>query len=109
MVLKLNAKRNRRLRKKLFVDEYSVYGQKFKVKLVDNEEQEDNFLDDFCDLLGSMNMYCAGGNGGFLVCSHGRYDLPSVQQMERIQVLLEQHSAVIELGEFKPLNLHYPD
>ena len=108
-MIKNYAKRNRRIRKKLFVDEYSVYGQEFDLKLIDDEEKEDNFLDDFCELIENMDMHCAGGNGGFLVCCNGRYDLPSEQQINKIKSTLEQHSAVVEFGEFKPLNLHYPD
>ncbi len=106
-MIKDKAKRNRRIRKKLFVDEYSVYGQELKVKIVDNEEQEDNFLDDFCELLGNMDMYCSSGGGSFLVCCHGSYALPSEEQMNKIKSILEQHSAVIRFGEFNPLNLHY--
>ena len=108
-MIKQTAKRNRRIRKKLYLAEFSVFGQEFDVKLVEDDAQQDEFLDDFIDLIESLDMYCTGGNGGFLVCCNGRYDLPSDEQMSQIKSLLETHAAVSEFGEFKPLNLHYPD
>ena len=42
-MIKQNAKRNRRLRKKLFVDEYSVFGHEFAVTLVEESSEQEKF------------------------------------------------------------------
>ncbi|MBM7070598.1 DUF469 family protein [Shewanella sp. 202IG2-18] len=60
-MIKQNAKWNERLRKKLFIDEYSVFGQEFGLKLVADPLEQDKFVDDLCELLGDMDMYCSGG------------------------------------------------
>ncbi|GAA3934005.1 YggL family protein [Litoribacillus peritrichatus] len=55
-------KRSRRLRKKLFVDEFAVKGFGFSCSVNTNNEQElDQFFDGLLDLVESRNLQIGGG------------------------------------------------
>ncbi len=64
MKIDQNVKRSRRLRKKLYVNEYRVYG--FEVSLSFKEMDEsalDPFLDEIVNFVESRNLMIAGGGG----------------------------------------------
>lgn len=71
--------KSRRLRKKLFLDEFAVQGFGFTCQInTDDQEKLDTFFDGLVDLIEQRNL-CFGGGGsqdnfqGYIVAD-GRYD-----------------------------------
>jgi len=64
MNINQNIKRSRRLRKKLYLDEFSVYGFEITITFTDFDENSfDAFLDDMVDFIESKNLVIGGGGG----------------------------------------------
>lgn len=60
----MDVKRSRRLRKKLYVNEYTVYGFEVTVNFTDIDEATlDTFLDTVVDFVESTNLIIGGGGG----------------------------------------------
>ena len=73
----MTTQRSRRLRKKLFLDEFAILGFEFSCCIEVKEKEFDELLDGFLDLIESRNL-CFGGGGDLntfsgLVCSNERY------------------------------------
>lgn len=82
--------RNRRLRKKLYLDEFAVFGFSLSCDVNLNDEEEVfTLIDSLTDLLGGRNL-CLGGGGGVkslnvFICSLDRYG--SVSNEDRQSVI----------------------
>ena len=64
MSINQNIKRSRRLRKKLYIDEFSVYGFEITITFADFDENSfDAFLDEMVDFIESRNLIIGGGGG----------------------------------------------
>ncbi|WP_428774386.1 YggL family protein [Vibrio sp.] len=81
--------RSRRLRKKLYVDEFAVYGFSFSCQLsVDSDKQVDSLIDEFVDFIERRDLVMGGGADqtsfdGFIV-PEGRYE--SAKEEDRLAV-----------------------
>lgn len=65
--------RSKRLRKKLYIDEFAVLGFELSCKLkVKNEMESDLFLDQLIDFVVERNLCLAGGEP-FFIFSNNRY------------------------------------
>lgn len=90
----MKSNKSRRLRKKLYLDEFAIFGLEFSCELnLKNEEDFDSFLDQFIDFIESRNL-CMGGGGntesfdGF-ICSDHRYGSASSEDRDAISGWLE--------------------
>jgi len=111
MKIDQNVKRSRRLRKKLYVNEYRVYG--FEVSLSFKEMDEsalDPFLDEMVDFVGSRNLMIAGGGGidvfDAFVSSSDRYGSTSEEDRRVFSNWLKEKSLIknVELGDLVDAN-----
>jgi len=94
--------RSRRLRKKLFMDEFSILGFGFTCELAfDNEADLDNFFDEFIKFVESNDLHIAGGSDdkyfdGFIT-SIGRYESATEEDRTAIQDWLTAREKVSEV------------
>ncbi|MFT6985758.1 MAG: hypothetical protein ACJAT7_001574 [Psychromonas sp.] len=111
MKIDQNVKRSRRLRKKLYVDEYTVYG--FEVSLSFKEMEEsalDPFLNDMVDFVESRNLMIAGGGGidvfDVFVSSIDRYGSASEEDRHALSNWLGEKSFIknVEVGDLVDAN-----
>lgn len=111
MKIDQNVKRNRRLRKKLFVNEYTVYGFEVSVSFDEMDESTlDLFLDEMVDFVASRNLMIAGGGGidvfDALVSSSDRYGSASEEDRHALSNWLAEKSLVknVEVGDLVDAN-----
>lgn len=81
--------RSRRLRKKLYSDEFTVYGFSVSCDLnIDKASEYDVFIDELLDFVESRNLMIGGGASqskfDCFVVAEGRYD--SVTEDDRIAI-----------------------
>lgn len=94
--------RSRRLRKKLYMDEFSILGFGFTCELAfENDEQLDNFFSDFIDFVESKDLHVSGGTDdesfdGFIT-SIGRYESATEDDRTDIQNWLSKQEKVSEV------------
>ena len=94
--------RSRRLRKKLYVDEFAVYGFEFFCRLnIEDASEHDSLLDEFIEFIESHGLVMGGGANakefeGFVV-SEGRYDSPSEKDRKAIDSWLNSHPKCYEV------------
>lgn len=94
--------RNRRLRKKLYVDEFQILGFEFSSKLAfASEEEFYAFFDQFIDLIEHRNL-CMGGGGGpeefsGFITSEARYGSATKEDQQAVETWLKSHSCVSDV------------
>ena len=94
--------RSRRLRKKLYLDEFSILGFGFTCELAfENEAELDNFFSQFIVFVESKGLHVEGGSDdesfdGF-VTSIGRYDSATEEDRTAIQNWLIAQEKVSEV------------
>ncbi|EJL6463929.1 MULTISPECIES: YggL family protein [Vibrio] len=81
--------RSRRLRKKLYSDEFTVYGISVSCDLsIDKASEYDVFIDEFIDFVEARNLMIGGGAShskfDCFVVAEGRYD--SVTEDDRVAI-----------------------
>ncbi|EJY4342147.1 YggL family protein [Vibrio cholerae] len=81
--------RSRRLRKKLYSDEFTVYGISVSCDLIiDKASEYDVFIDEFIDFVETRNLMLGGGAShskfDCFVVAEGRYD--SVTEDDRVAI-----------------------
>lgn len=103
-MIKSDAKRNRRLRKKLFSGEFAVQGFAFDCKLNhQNDEQFFAFLDQLIDFTEQHQLFF-GASGGYdsyfegFVMSEVRYQSATEQDRELVSAWLKARSDVTDLN-----------
>lgn len=92
------SKRSRRLRKKLYVGEFAVYGFDLTLELDDAANPDfESFFYRLADLVESRGLMIAGGGGqkfeGF-VCSGQRYGSASSEDQQAIEGWLKEQAGV---------------
>lgn len=104
-------KRSKRLRKKLFLDEFAVLGFELSFGFNDADiASTDEFYDNFFDLLNSIQLIAGGGiNDGravFFICSAGRYASPNEEDIKIMMGWLKEYPGVFEVvaGELVDAN-----
>lgn len=111
MKIDQNVKRNRRLRKKLYVNEYTVYGFELSLSFKEIDENAlDPFLDEIADFVESRNLMIAGGGGidafDIFVFSSERYGSASEQDRHALSNWLEENALIknVEVGDLVDAN-----
>jgi uncharacterized protein len=103
------SKLKRRLRKKLHVGEFQVFGFEVSVKFKSNlsETDSDKLYDEFIGEI-EANKLLFGGGGGFesmqgFVTGSKNYQSPTIAQREKIKNWLENHREIAQckVGNFK--------
>ncbi|WP_415229505.1 YggL family protein [Psychromonas sp.] len=114
MKIDQNVKRSRRLRKKLYVNEYTVYG--FEVSLNFKEMDEsalDPFLDEIVNFAESRNLMIAGGGGidvfAIFISSSDRYGSATEEDRHALSNWLKEKSLIkdVELGDLVDANYSF--
>lgn len=93
--------KTRRIRKKLFLGEFSVQGFELDCTVSTVDEAEyDQFVDDVLDALEARGLVCGGGGsvGSFsaFCCSETRYGSPTEGDRQAIDDWLKSHNKVSE-------------
>lgn len=99
------SKRNRRLRKKLYLDEFAIQGFEFSCTIKDADQAGyDAFFDALVDLVGSRNLYvnlgdCEGHFRG-VVSSGERYGSATEEDIAAVKAGLEAQTITdnVEVG-----------
>ena len=106
--------KKKRLRKKLYLGEFTVYGFQFECKVNSNTEEElDKFLDDVIDLVESRELVVAGVGGGnsdnfdMFVCSSYRYGSVTEEDRNAFTKWLSNHSLVSEMTISELVDVNY--
>ena len=94
--------RSRRLRKKLFLHDFAVYGFSLTCKLTEPENEViDKFIDEFVTFLGIRGLAVGGGysNQNFeaFVCSAARYGSPTEADVKAVTLFLDNRPIVADL------------
>lgn len=107
----LDVKRSRRLRKKLYVNEYTVYGFEVSVSFNDIDETTlDSFLDQVVDFVESNNLIIGGGGGvdvfDAFIYSKERYGSASEEDRNLVSEWLNSQAVVAnaDVGELVDAN-----
>jgi len=106
--------KSRRLRKKLYLDEFSVLGFEISCQLNEVSNNElDSLLDCLIDELVARNLNIGGGGshysfGGF-VTSSKRYASPSQKDADYIQQWLKSHSTIEKATVGELIDANYGD
>lgn len=91
--------RSKRLRKKLYLDEFAIFGFEFECNLSCSSEDEfDKFMVELIDYLASRNLNVGGGGsvnsfGGF-ICANERYGSATDEDIKDTQAWLSTHKMV---------------
>jgi hypothetical protein len=107
----MKSNRSRRLRKKLYLEEFAILGFEVSCDLnLDNEEGFDVLLNEFLGFLDSREL-CMGGGGntnsfGAFICSDHRYGSASNDDKEAVVAWLGSNKAVsnVVAGELVDAN-----
>jgi uncharacterized protein len=107
------ANRTRRLRKKLYVDEFAVFGFEvsFDFAQADDPVAVDQFLDGFVDFVESRHMLIGGGinqGGSFFVVREGRYDSSTQNDIEVLTLWLKNQAHVSNVVHSGLIDAYYP-
>lgn len=107
-------KRSRRLRKKLYIDEFSVYGFEITITFADFDENSfDAFLDEMVDFIESRNLVVEGGGGvdefEAFISSNKRYGSASEDDRNVISNWLESNSVIqsVEVSDLVDANYDF--
>ncbi|KXF82231.1 50S ribosome-binding protein YggL [Enterovibrio coralii] len=104
------SQRSRRLRKKLYLDEFAVFGFVLTLKLnTDDDEALDHFIESLADYAESRHLLVGGGgmtNIELVIGSALRYGSATEQDRESIKAWIEERdeAELVELGPL--LDLH---
>lgn len=109
-----NIKRSRRLRKKLYIDEFSVYGFEIKITFADFDENSfDAFLDEVVEFIESRNLMIEGGGGvdefEAFISSNERYGSATDDDRNAVSNWLEEKLIVqsVEVSELVDANYDF--
>ena len=102
MSINKNIKRSRRLRKKLYIDEFAVYGFEITITFADFDENTfDTFLDEMFDFIESRNLIIGGGGGidefEAFISSNERYGSATEEDRSAVSKWLEGQAVIQNL------------
>ena len=94
--------RNRRQRKKLYLDEYAIFGFEFSLTInMEREEDYDQFFDAFADVIDDRNLFVnVDGHDGKLegfVSSGDRYGSATEEDKQAIEAILNAQSIISDI------------
>ncbi|MFD2176553.1 YggL family protein [Veronia pacifica] len=107
------SQRSRRLRKKLYLDEFAVFGFSVNLHLnTDSDDALDSFIDELVMFADSRHLMIGGGGMKEIELVFGsslRYGSATEQDREAVKLWLEARDevSVISLGELVDLNTVY--
>ncbi|AGH82504.1 hypothetical protein PCNPT3_12840 [Psychromonas sp. CNPT3] len=98
----ITPKRNRRLRKKLYVGEFTIYGFEASMSFSDiDEDILDTFLDEMVDFVEARNLLISFGGGtdalNAFVCSSDRYGSASDDDRDALSTWLKTKSFIKDI------------
>jgi len=107
----MSSNRSKRLRKKLYLDEFAIFGFEFECDLSCTDTEEfDKFMNDIIDYIESKNLNIGGGGnlnsfGGF-ICSNKRYESVTKEDINNLKSWLSNHQLVsnIKIGQLVDAN-----
>ncbi len=94
-------KRSRRLRKKLYIDEYSVLGFEVSFRFENIDESSfDSFFDGICSFTESRNLIMGGAGGSdtftLYISSHDRYGSATEEDRSAFQTWLSDSAFIVD-------------
>lgn len=107
-----NVKQNRRLRKKLYLGEFTVYGFDLSFDFDGMEPQgASDFLDEIIELVESRDLIIAGGGDtksfGLFICAAARYASATEEDRAALISWLEAKPVVKEIVAGELVNAYY--
>ncbi len=104
--------RSRRLRKKLYLNEFSILGFEFSCKInLDSEEECELFFDKFADLVDEKNLFVSidGDQGVFegFVTSGDRYGSATEEDRKSIEDALASYKIISDVTVGELMDAHY--
>lgn len=98
-----NTVRSRRLRKKLYLDEFAVLGFEFTCSInTDSDEEYEQFFDSFADLIDARDLFVSlDGDGGQLigfVSAGGRYASATEDDRAAIEQALNSYKIMNDVS-----------
>ncbi len=108
----MNSTKNRRLRKKLFLDEFATLGFEFSCTLnAKTSDDFDSLLMQLVDFVESRELSMAGGGDTKLftafICSDHRYASATEEDMNSITAWLNEHKAIENITVGKLVDANY--
>lgn len=107
----MSSTRSRRLRKKLYLDEFTVLGFEFSCELnVNHEGDFDSLLDQFLEFIEGRKLCMSGGGNtesfNAFICSEDRYGSPTNEDLAAVTLWLQSNSSVknVTIGQLVDAN-----
>ena len=104
--------RSRRLKKKLYLEEFAVYGFAITCELsIDNTADYNAFIDEFLDFVEARDLMIGGGAShnrfDCFVVAQGRYQSPSEEDRSAVSQWFANNGKCsnVEVGELVDVNL----
>lgn len=98
------AKQKRRIRKKLHLDEFAVYGFIVSADCSQQDEGFEQFIDEFITYIESLGLMYGGGGDAegydIFVAARGRYDSPTEEQRQAVSSWIEGKCNKVIVSDF---------
>ena len=114
MSIEQSSKRSRRLRKKLYIDEFAVYGFEVTITFADFDENTfDTLLNEMFDFVESRNLIIEGGGGvdefEAFISSNERYGSTTEDDRNAVSAWLEGKSVIqnVEVSDLVDANYDF--
>ena len=103
--------KSRRLRKKLYLDEFAILGFEFTCNLNATEEEFDLLLDELLEFINKRKLCIAGGGdcksfSGF-ICSVHRYGSATNQDREEVELWLKSKENISNIVVSQLVDANY--
>ena len=108
----MNKPKSKRLRKKLFIDEFAILGFELTFKFTSiNKESFNLMLDQLLEFVVSREL-CMGGGGdecsfSAFICSEHRYGSAQKEDQQAIDIWLQKHKGISEITIGKLVDANY--
>jgi uncharacterized protein YggL (DUF469 family) len=108
----MNSIKNRRLRKKLYLDEFAMLGFEFSCTLnAKNSDDFDSLLSQLVDFVESRDLSMGGGGDTTLftafICSDHRYESATNEDLDAITAWLDANEAIDNVTVGKLIDANY--
>ena len=104
--------KSRRIRKKLYLDEFAVLGFEFSCTLnVNTSDEFDSLLSQLVAFIESRDLSMAGGGGTTLfsasICSDNRYGSATAEDIDTITAWLDTNAAIENIAVSQLVDANY--